>query len=71
MNRSKIETDHLNPICFSKVSDGEELKEAFNWKNTQPLLKQVPHQEIRKTSLLGCRLQHIRDYQKTIISGKG
>ena len=27
------------------VSNGEELKIAFNWKNTQPLLKEVHSQK--------------------------
>ena len=37
---SNIEIDHVKPICLLDVSKDEELKEAFNWKNTQPLLKQ-------------------------------
>ena len=39
MNWSNIEIDHVKPICMIDKSDGEELKLAFNWKNTQPLLK--------------------------------
>ena len=39
MNWGNIEIDHVKPICMFDLSKGEELKEAFNWKNTQPLLK--------------------------------
>ena len=37
MNRSNI--DHVRPISSFDVSNNDELKEAFKWKNTQPLLK--------------------------------
>ena len=41
MNWSNIEIDHVKPICTFDVSKEEELIEAINWKNTQPLLKEV------------------------------
>ena len=41
MNWRNIETDHVKPLCFFDVSIDKELKEAFSWKNTQPLLKKV------------------------------
>ena len=40
MNWTNIEIDHVKPICMFDVSDDEQLKEAFSWKNTQLLLKQ-------------------------------
>ena len=40
MNWENIEIDHVKPICMFDVTKDEELKEAFNWRNTQPLLKQ-------------------------------
>ena len=40
MNWSNIEIDHVKPICMFDVSKDDELKEAFRWKTTQPLLKQ-------------------------------
>ena len=43
-NRSIIEIDHVRPICMFDVSEDEELKETFCWKNTQPLLKK-DHQQ--------------------------
>ena len=38
-NWSNIEIDHVKAICLFDISDDKQLKEAFNWKNTQPLLK--------------------------------
>ena len=39
MNWSNTQVDHVKPICMFDVTKDEELKEAFNWLNTQPLLK--------------------------------
>ena len=39
MKWSIIEIDHVKPFCMFDVTKDEELREAFNWKNTQPLLK--------------------------------
>ena len=41
MNCFNIQIDHVKPICLFDVSKDEELKEAFRWENTQPLLKEV------------------------------
>ena len=38
---NNIQVDHVKPICVFDVTKDEELKEAFNWKNTQPLIKEV------------------------------
>ena len=37
MNWSNIGIDHVKVICMFDVSKDEELREAFPWKNTQPL----------------------------------
>ena len=63
MNWSNIETHHVKPICMFNVSDDEELKLAFNWKNTQPLLKEVHSQKNVKFKLLDYQLQLIKAYQ--------
>ena len=34
MNWSNIEIDHVKPICMFNKTDDEELKLAFNWKET-------------------------------------
>ena len=57
-----IENDHVKPICLFDVSKDEELKEAFNWKNTQPLLK-IYHQRKRiEFNFLNYQLQFIKVY---------
>ena len=39
-NWSSIEINHMKPVSSFNVSYEEELLEAFNWKNTQQLLKE-------------------------------
>ena len=63
MNWNKIEIDHVKPICMFDVTKDEELKEAFNWKNTQPLLKQDHLQKSIKFNFLVYQLQFIKAYQ--------
>ena len=63
MNWSKIEIDHVKPICLFDVSKDEELKEALSWKNTQPLLKHIHHQKGTKLNFLDYQLQFINSYQ--------
>ena len=40
MNFNNIHIDHVKPISSFDISNDNELLEAFNWRNTQPLLKQ-------------------------------
>ena len=63
MKWSNIEIDHVKPICLFDISKDEELKEAFNWKNTQPLLKEVHQQKGIKFNSLDYQLQFIKAYQ--------
>ena len=63
MKWSNIEIDHVKPICMFDLAKDEELKEAFNWKNTQPLLKEVHQQKGTKFNFLDCQLQLIKAYQ--------
>ena len=63
MNWSIIEIDHVKAISSFDISDEEQLKEAFNWRNTQPLLKEVHQQKGVKFNLLDYRLQFIKAYQ--------
>ena len=71
MNWSNIEIDHVKPICMFDVSKDEELKEAFNWKNTQPLLKYVHAQKGNKFNFLVYRLQFIKAYQFIKLNEEG
>ena len=63
MNRENIEIDHVKPICLFDVSDDEQLKEAFSWKNTQPLLKHDHQQKGIKFNFLDYQLDFIKAYQ--------
>ena len=45
------------------VSDDEELKLAFNWKNTQPLLKHNHQLKGTEFNFLHYQLQFIKAYQ--------
>ena len=63
MNWENFEIDHVKPICLFDVSKDEELKEAFNWKNTQLLLKADHKQKAVKFNSLDYQLQFIKAYQ--------
>ena len=52
MNWTKIEIDHVKSICLFDIFINEGLKEAFNWKNTPPLLKQDHQQKSIKNNFL-------------------
>ena len=63
MNWGNIEIDHVKAICLFDISDGEQLKEAFNWRNTQPLLNQDHLQKGIKFNFLDHQLQFIKANQ--------
>ena len=63
MNWSNIEIDHVKAICLFDLSKDEDLKEAFNWKNTQPLLKKDHQLKGIKFNFLDYQLKFIKAYQ--------
>ena len=63
MNWSNIHLDHVKAICLFDVSKDEELKEAFDWRNTMPLLKEDNLRNGSKYNELDCRLPFIKAYQ--------
>ena len=63
MNWENIEIDHVKPICLFVVTKDEELKEAFNWRNTQPLLKQDHLKKDIKNNFLNYQFQFIKAHQ--------
>ena len=63
MNWSIIEIAHMRPIYLLDVSIDEQLKKAFSWKNTQPLLKRVHHRKGAKFKFLDFQLQFNKIYQ--------
>ena len=52
MTWTYIEIDHVKPICMFNISDDGEVNLAFNWKHTQPLLKENHSQKGVKNKLL-------------------
>ena len=71
MSWDNIEIDHVKPICMFDVSDDEQLKKAFSWKNTQPLLKQDHWQKGIKFNFLDYQQQFIKAYQFIKLNEKG
>ena len=63
MNWSNIEIDHVKPICMFDVTKDIELREAFNWKITQPLLKHDHRQKGIIFDFLDYQVQFIKAYQ--------
>ena len=63
MTWDNIWIDHVKAICLFDVSKDDELREAFNWINTQPLLKEDHRQKGTKFNFLDYQLQFIKAYQ--------
>ena len=55
--------NHVKPICMSDVTKDDELREAFNWKNTQPLLEHDHQQKGINFNFLDYQLQFFKTYQ--------
>ena len=71
MNWTNIELDHAKPTCTFDLSDGKHLKEAFNWGNTQPLLKKNHLHKGTKIIFLNYQLQFIKAYQFIKLNEEG
>ena len=65
-----LEIDHVKAICLFYISKDEELREAFSWKNTQPLLKHDHQQRGTKYNFLFYQLQFIKAYQFIKLNGQ-
>ena len=63
MTWNNIQIDDVKPICLFDVTNDEELKEAFNWKNTQPLLKEVHSHKGININFSDYQLQFIKACQ--------
>ena len=65
MDWTNTEIDHVRPICLFDVSKNGELGEfsTYNWKNTQPLLKQDHQHKWTKFTFLDYQLHFIKAYQ--------
>ena len=56
-------------ICMFDVSSDEQLKEAFSWKNTQPLLKHDHHRKGIKFNFSDYQLQFFEAYRFIKLNG--
>ena len=63
MNWSDIEISHVRATSFFGVSKGDELKEVFCWKKTQPLLNQDNQRKGTNCDFLDYHLEFIEAYQ--------
>ena len=71
VNWSNIKIDHVKAICLFDISKDEELREAFNWKITQPLLKHDHQKKGTKLNILVYQLQFIKAYQFIKLNEEG
>ena len=71
MTWDNIEIGHVRPISSFDISDDEQLKEAFNWRKTQPLLKENHQKKGIKYNFLEYRLHFIKSYQFLKINEEG
>lgn len=71
MNFANIQIDHVKPICLFDLSNNDELMETFNWKNTQPLLKEDNLHKGNKFNELDYRLQFIKAYEIIKLNEEG
>ena len=71
MTWDNIEIDHVKPIYMFDISKEEELRDAFSWKNTQPLLKEVHQEKGIKFNFLDYPLQFIKAYQFLKLNEEG
>ena len=62
MNWKDIDIDHARHTPSIDISNDRELKESFNWKNTQPPLKQIGHKKGTKSNFSDYRLTFVKAY---------
>ena len=48
MNWNNIDIDHVKPIALFDLSKEKRMREAINWKNTQPLLNKAIFEKVEK-----------------------
>ena len=70
MNWSNIHIDHVKPISHFNVVNEDDLLEAFNWKNTQPLLKEDNLRKCTKYNELDYQLQFTKTDEFLKLNGE-
>ena len=68
MNWSNTEIDHVEPICMFDVTKDDEFREAFNWKNIQPLLKHDHKEKGTKFNFLDYQIKFFKAYHFLILN---
>ena len=63
MNWNNVEIDYVKPICMFAIPKDVELREAFCWKNTQPILNEIHQQKEINFNFLHYQTQFITTYQ--------
>ena len=71
MNWLNIEIDHMRPSSLFDMSDDDQLREVFIWRNTQHLLKEIHRQKGTKYNFLDYRLQFVKCYQLLKLNEEG
>ena len=71
MKWTNIEIDQVKPLYMFDVTKDDDSKEGFNWKNTQPLLKQDHQQKGTKLNFLDYQIQFIKVYQFLQLNEEG
>ena len=71
MTWDNIEIDHVKAIDLFDVSKYEEVKETFNWRKTQTLLKRDHQKKGTKFNFLDYQLQFIKAYQFIKLNEEG
>ena len=68
---NNLEIDLVKLICTFNTSKDVELKDALNWKNNQPLLKEIHSQKCTKFNFRDYQLQFINAYQFIKLNEEG
>ena len=63
MNWNINNFDYVKPIFPYDISDDGQLKVSFNWKVTQPIMREVHSHKDTKFNFLEYHLQFITAYQ--------
>ena len=71
MNWSKIEIDHVKPICMFDISNHEELGECFNWKKHSAVVKRYTSTGGRTFNFVDYQQQFIKAYQFLKLNEEG
>ena len=67
---TNIELNLVKSVCTFDISKDKELREAFKWKNTQPLLKALHSRKGPKFIFVDYQLHFLKAYQFFRLNGE-